>query len=104
MNVYGAAYGNCPGPWRHEDNKIMYVEKGQWRIIAKCDGRNLKPAADYANARMMAAAPELLSALRELLADIDDLAREFSICAEISESSFGIKARYAIAKATGEPQ
>jgi hypothetical protein len=54
-----------------------------------------------AETRTQKAAPELLQALEELLADLNDLAREFEICQEIIHSSYGKAARAAIAKAKG---
>lgn len=54
------------------------------------------------NARLRNAAPALLKALKELLADIDGLAGEFEICHEIIRSSYGKTAYAAIAEAEGK--
>ena len=47
--------------------------------------------------RLHAVSTELLAALKGLLDDVDQLADEFSICAEISTSSYGRRARTALA-------
>jgi len=49
--------------------------------------------------RVRKLAPKLLAALENLLADIDGLAGEFSICDEIAEGESGQAARSAIAEA-----
>jgi hypothetical protein len=54
---------------------------------------------DLANARLIAAAPDLLKSLTDLIADIVDLANEYEICHEIVHSSYGNAAYAAIAKA-----
>ena len=63
---------HTPGPWvvRHDD---MVCSK-EGRIIADCESTsyNMRPAPpiaeDKANARLIAAAPELLEGLKQLLA------------------------------------
>jgi hypothetical protein len=52
--------------------------------------------------KVMHAGPILLAALEELLADINDLSREYEICQEILGSSYGMAAKAAIEKARTE--
>lgn len=54
---------------------------------------------DFAPERRRKAAPALLAALEELLAHLEDLGGEFSICDEIARSSYGKAAGAAIAEA-----
>ena len=59
----------------------------------------ISPDEEFANARLIAAAPELLEALEDCVAVMDrELAGLKAIQPELSS------ARAAIAKATGEPQ
>lgn len=51
---------------------------------------------------LMAAAPELQTALEDLINDLEGLAREFYICKEILESCWGKAAYAALKKAKGE--
>lgn len=96
--------GRTPGTWRatkHTDTKGWTVSAGG-NSIASVKG----PAAE-ANARLMAAAPELLEACRALANRADatsecDHAR--LSCEEIGCIGFEVKrARAAIAKAEGRP-
>lgn len=64
------------------------------------DGNELLHVLDH-EARLREAAPALLTALKELLADIDGLAGEFEICHEIIHSSYGKAAYKAIAEVEG---
>jgi hypothetical protein len=61
-------------------------------------------AVEFAAGRLRNAAPALLAALEDLMADIQDLAREYAICDEIAKSGYGKAADAAItaAKALGE--
>jgi hypothetical protein len=78
---------HTPGPW--------FMTEG-W-VMAEADKKPIANfnfyAATEANARLIAAAPELLEALRALLA-------ERSHAAQLSDACFA--ARAAIARATGE--
>lgn len=98
-----------PTPWRvgHEyDNRRDEIEDADGRCIAVVRTRRAPPGAtarcqftsDHeggANATLMAAAPELLAALKELIDEIDckNLASHFAT---------DWQARAAIAKAKGE--
>ena len=108
---------HTPGPWEFE---VETNDSGGWRARAQCvriwNGATL--IADYdtsaceyadddenaANARLMAAAPELLAAL----IDMDEAYCDVGPDMTQEKRNFGrktlIAARAAIAKATGEPQ
>lgn len=90
---------HTPGPWLVRNDEICFISKeddqsfGMACPIAQFFGERAE-----ANARLIAAAPELLAALTEL---------EFMFAPFASDSTLanGIhKARAAIAKATGEQQ
>ena len=98
---------HTPGPWAAEsEGSIVAVESGRdaGRVIvelARADGRSVggtkaMDAAMEANARLIAAAPELLEALQALEWAVDGVAY---IQEEYAEQV--AKARAAIAKATG---
>lgn len=89
---------HTPGPW----NIIWEKQDKDW-VIEKTDG-SMEPICwvreSQANAKLIAAAPDLLRAL-ELIVNSDMAQREEDegeISTELSH------ARAAIAKATGEPQ
>ena len=101
---------HTPGPWinnatwelQNADRHIC-VDDGQWsRVIARVKHTDKDDA--LANARLIAAAPDLLEALKELLAlgpvfrDIRAFKRGRR--AYLSDHKSAIKARAAIAKAT----
>lgn len=79
-----------------EGNETIHVENLPSREAAEVEALKLNRAD-----ALTKAAPDMLAALRDLMADIDGLADEFSICAEISASSYGKAARAAIAAAEG---
>ena len=93
---------HTPGPW------AIYVNAPSDVVIRKMskDGYELcaiaRVSSGYANAHLIAAAPELLEALRGMLAlDEEHHQRghcDDDVCAEVR------KARAAIAKATGEEE
>lgn len=84
--------GHTPGPWEtsHDGHGGIYVGDKNGRQVGFVSLRSEQEA----NARLIAAAPELLEALRDLLADYDG-----SI--EPGESALIDKARAAIAKVKG---
>ena len=63
---------HTPGPWKwwttHEGAHRINPHKGGL-VIASCDTRNPFSEEQEANARLIAAAPDLLEALKETLAD-----------------------------------
>jgi hypothetical protein len=103
---------HTPGPWEHNDYQI--IETKTEKVIANCTygGRNPNNAND---ARLIAAAPDLLAALQEInerLQDHPAFPRDFSgLEAEEIEAPDGDSAEFkylsdiaqsAIDKATGE--
>ena len=94
---------HTPGPWRWSDVHRASDGGYTWSLIGQggygilsCDGEGNSPQGigDYDNARLIAAAPDLLEALQNLLA--------------VHEGEGGTRyhagdiARAAIAKATGQ--
>ena len=85
---------HTPGPWMpHHDKGRLYVETHRDDVICMV-ARGLGTPEDQANARLIASAPDLLEALRNL-ADLYDTDEG---CRSLPEY---IAARAAIAKATG---
>ena len=79
---------------------FIYEGEGFETVIATCDsgpGCHKFTDKQLANARLIAAAPELLEALRELLEDTQHANHD---CGDLSYCPVS-KARAAIAKATG---
>jgi hypothetical protein len=65
------SYGFTPEPWTVEDDKTTVTMAGQCVIVAPApDGAS--QAECRANAALICAAPDMLSALIDLLTDIDD--------------------------------
>jgi hypothetical protein len=90
---------HTPGPWYWDDGYRASEDRKTWSLIGShgygilsCDGEENSPQGlnDHANARLIAAAPELLDALRDMVSDHADL----------SEKTLSF-ARAAIEKATG---
>lgn len=99
------------GPWCVEDPmdfELTIVEAGkethEWRFIASCslpegdDDQDFTSGEVQANARLIAAAPELLEALQAMTHGLPDLLESIGYSDE--EDMIG-KALAAIAKATG---
>jgi hypothetical protein len=99
---------HTPGPWTSKrpqprvqiNLKAIYCENLGYQVaFVNSDSRSIEENA-HANARLIAAAPELLDALKEALVQIDNQCDvsvdEWLFCRD--------KARAAIAKATGETQ
>lgn len=84
---------HTPGPWDLEDHGYKYVisKPGEGYItrdVCRMDGSTMAAFDQKANARLIAAAPELLAALKEL-------------DAKPEHTNSWLKARAAIAKAEG---
>jgi hypothetical protein len=62
---------HVPGPWRVYGLAVKWVSHGQWRILAKAGGTGLTIEANMANAKLIAAAPDMIAAL-ERIADMRD--------------------------------
>lgn len=95
---------HTPGPWCTHRNGFssVYIEArvggGMLQEVACCGPTNEGSDQQEANARLIAAAPELLDALRGLLALEEENLRgydDIDVCAEVQF------ARAAIAKAEG---
>lgn len=89
---------HTPGPWENDGGTIRSscgVSVASVLNVAWPLGR--KPENPEANARIIAAAPELLEALIELLEDANNYAADGIYHSPLTRS----KARVAIAKATG---
>lgn len=58
--------GHTPGPWTHgyADDNVAFVNAGA-HCICKCDREGRSRVNQRANARLIAAAPDMLSALHE---------------------------------------
>jgi hypothetical protein len=92
-----------PGPWvRGEIHDRHIVKDGNGNLVADAAGpSNLKQETREANARLIASAPELLSALQNLLGYIeatDDDIDHTEMCLNTGDAVLNAEA--AIAKAT----
>jgi hypothetical protein len=81
---------HTPGPWKTNGDPYVSTADGR-RSIAFCDSHQ-QAHEDRANARLIAAAPDLLDALLRVLRDV----------ASDGLDGWEDQARAAIAKATGE--
>ena len=101
---------HTPGPWRVEQQDDMDVEGNGyvWAVRAEGHGsycQNPARSNSLANARLMAASPELLMALEELVAEFDAASEEAAQepgCGGLAETGGIAYARTIIAKARGE--
>lgn len=102
-------FKGTPGPWEIKpeevDRPYIRIRGTQWGgrfkvanvLSPDYDGVHHREADETrANARLIAAAPELLEALREVIGSLGVMVADPDNCPEI------IKARAAINKATGE--
>lgn len=91
-----------PGPWHEhrEGFSTVYVEArlraGVIQEVAACGPTEAGSEQQFANARLISAAPELLESLREVIGSLGVMVVDPDSCPEI------IKARAAIAKALGK--
>lgn len=113
MNTTTATTQPTPGPWkaqkdiRHSSNTAQMPTGALWwgiygstRIAIMEEAQSWRPAAEQeANARLIAAAPDLLAALKEIAGLWDDSDQKNGL-AQIMERT----ARAAIAKATEAAQ
>jgi hypothetical protein len=93
--VKAAAVGHTPGPWRVSGIGTIESEGDNPECIASVMPRNLSE-----NARLIAAAPCLLAALRRLVDHDMTYFRGFVADGQISQAAV-MSARAAIAKAEG---
>jgi len=89
-----------PGPWFIKDSHVLSIDHGKYYIVANVHNVNFTPAANKANARLIAAAPDLLAALRSIITANDAPPGATMGEAKVCEHYAAI-ARAAIAKATG---
>ena len=97
---------HTPGPWRVERQNPSPTT-GEWMIagtkpgylaeVRDCGSRDVQ-----ANARLIAAAPDLLAALQALVAELDGPGKPYS-SDSYAPPHFIETAKAAIAKATGAP-
>lgn len=94
---------HTPGEWRDDDTGAIYVIIGERReLLADAypmdADRSFKNLQQRANARLIAAAPELLAALQGVVEFWDAITMEDSV------NTLHVQAREAIAKATGSAE
>lgn len=103
---------HTPGPWNEHEGFITGRFKSDNEIHDICDPRCAPADADTicemdANARLIAAAPELLEACQEFVEHIKSLGTDTEKCRYLSMAlncRAGELIEQAIAKATGEPK
>lgn len=95
---------HTPGPWQnqemlsgttsaHGSRVVSFITTGPENVADVCDSRGISEEEARANARLIAAAPELLEALAKLIGCIDHGSDDPTATLDA--------ARAAIAKATG---
>lgn len=93
---------HTPGPWRaiewssHVPTTVARIENGKTTVIAECSGNGRHSDESIGDAALIAAAPELLSALEYLT---EEYIKVGALCLE----DFDL-AKAAIAKAKGKAQ
>lgn len=93
---------HTPGPWAvGKFNPSHVYQKGKNVTIARCEADICYTEEDKANARLIAAAPELLEALEGLVSLENEIRRIASFSHETSMKY--LNARAAIEKATTNP-
>lgn len=90
-----SAHKHTPGPWCVEGVGIRALVRAGINGVIVAVRHRLSAQEHEANARLIAAAPELLEAAMAFIAPFDGI--------EVVQDSDIAKARAAIAKATGEP-
>jgi len=88
---------HTPGPWRIVDGQSIHAGTGEDRLIAHCHAGH-EPER-FANAHLIAAAPDLLAALLAASTWFGKLHQDAHDGASLSEMKAGVRA--AIAKARG---
>lgn len=101
---------HTPGPWKWDESwgAIMTDHNNPSRLISPvwtgCNPRGMGPEAeaeDAANARLIAASPDLLEALKALLQEVATIDHAYAL--RMTENNPACKqARAALAKATGQ--
>ena len=88
---------HTPGPWSHT-SRCDIIGNGATIAVVRAAASSITIAEDSANARLIAAAPELLAELEELC----EVLNSGIICRIEPDSAKAAKIRAAIAKAKGE--
>ncbi len=120
MNTQTKTWKHTPGPWTFfailsgsENHKGFRVNDEQDCWIADVSPRDADGDVGNANARLIAAAPELLDCLKAALPLIDDAFQDAQGCATTSDAMAGVcesfrlqaeAARDAIAKVEGKAE
>ncbi len=91
---------HTPGPWFANDSLQLFAETGQHIASLDSSTEGFEGGTLYANARLIAAAPDLLAAL---IAFDNAFSHYCEGDPDSDEVSALYQAREAIAKATGEP-
>lgn len=88
-----------PPPWDLDVGELFIVKEGKLDIASICTGPGIDRETAFANARLIAAAPELLEALRSLTEEVSKYAYspEFEHMGPLV-----MDARAAITKAKGD--
>lgn len=93
-----------PGPWKagnNGHNGVIYIMAGEDILCEVFDDDRLVPLPDEANARLIAAAPDLLEALTTFVSQYVALVESGDAgCWDVEAEPKVIAARAAIAKAT----
>lgn len=63
----------APGPYRAEGQSIKAISHGSWFTIARVENKRLTPKAKQDTAVLLAAAPDLLAALKLFLQFFDEM-------------------------------
>ncbi len=95
---------HTPGPWHYfetEDGRCRVKPLNRKYIVAECSAMEPQCEEQRSNARLMAAAPELLEALNKLVAHVDFIPTDPYYRNETKELMGA--ARAAIAKAEAQP-
>lgn len=90
---------HTPGPWTVNGKTVKSVDHGHHYTVARVDNPKFTPEANAANARLIAAAPDLLAALRALTAVVESY--EYGRPWPGRPHAQMDEARAAIARATG---
>lgn len=102
--------GFAPGPWKAYGKTIKSVHHQRHYSVARVDNKLFTPEANEANARLIAAAPELLEVLQEAMASAMPLSvrtewQQGDGCTNLVEiiewPDWLVKARAAMTKAKG---
>ena len=92
---------HTPGPWFSSEDLQLFAETGEHLADLTTSTEGLTGATRYDNARLIAAAPELLSSIKDLLAIAIHRGDKLGID---SHGPVFREARAAIARATGAAQ